>query len=156
LAKITRTQRRLVASSVAFVLSVAIMMPTTTDARGHGGGGFHVGIRGFSHLHPLTSTPGFAVLHGLPARHVFSNRPLAFRNAHAIRSHFFTFGPDSFWVDSFVSSPTLVVTPEPAIAQEAAAPRHRAVVRMPDAQQDGIVVVRGNSKAYVTFAGKAG
>ena len=156
MAKITRTQqRRLVASSIAFILTAAIMMPTATDARGSGGGrssgGLHVGVQSFTHRHVLTSTPRFPVLQQVLPRHAFSHRRVAFR--HGIRSHFFTLGPDSFWVDTFASSPTLVVTQEPAITQKPMASRHLAVVRTPDAPQDGILLVRGNSKAYVTFPG---
>lgn len=159
MAKITRIQqRRLVASSVALVLTAAIMMPSQTDARGHSGGsGFHAGVLGFRHMHPITSTPGFAVLHGLPPRHVFSHHRVAFHHSHGIRSHFFTVGPDSFWVDNFVSPPDLVLTQQPAIMQEPVAPQHTAVVREPNPKQDGIVVVRGTSKTYVTFpSGKPG
>jgi hypothetical protein len=153
LAKITRTQqRRLVASSIAFFLAGAIVMPSTGDARGHSGGsGFHVGVLGFHHIHPLTSTPGFAVLHGLPPRHVSSSRRLAFHHSRRTRSN--ALGPDSFWVDNSATTPPFVVAEEPGITQHPAAPRHLAVVRTPDPEQQGIIVVRGPSKAYVTFPG---
>jgi hypothetical protein len=155
LAKITRTrQRRLVASSIAVIMAAAIVTPSTTNARGHSGGsGFHGGVLGFRHMHPLTSTPGFAVLHGLPPRHVISSRRVAFHHSREIRSHFFTGGPDSFWVDNFAPQQPLLLTEEPAMTQQPFAPRHLAVMRTPDPEQQGIIVVRGTSKAYVTFSG---
>ena len=155
MAKITRTQqRRLVASSIAFFLAAAIMMPSSTDARGggHGSGGHHIGNPGFGHRHVIISShPGFFVaLRSFP-HHVFSHRRLALHHSHTIGSHFFTLGPDSFGVDNFAPPPAVVVTEGPAITQEPVAPRHLAVVRTPDAEQSGILLVRGNSKAYVTF-----
>lgn len=157
MAKITRTQqRRLAASSLAFVLTAAItMMPTTTDARGggHGSGGFHtrsVGILGFTNLH-ATPAAGFVAVRRAPRR-AFTQHRFAFRHSRGTASHLISLGADGLWVDSFEPAPTIVVVQQPGIAQAPISPRRpAAVMKAPDAEQEGILVVRGNSKAYVTF-----
>jgi hypothetical protein len=165
LAKITRTQqRRLVASSIAFILAAAMMMPTTTDARGggrggHGGhGGGHAGnILGFNHHHssPPVGFPFAVARVPFSSRHTFAHGRLA--HSHAIGSQFWTLGTDGTWIESFESSPPIVVMQEPSLAQEPALRPSTALVRTPGPEQDGILVVRGTSRAYVTFpSGKPG
>jgi hypothetical protein len=163
LAKISRSQqRRLVATSIAFVLTAAIMMPTTTDAHGGGGGGGGHGVRninilGFPRSHTIPRSAGLVAVRRIPPHHVFPQRRVAFRHSHVVGSRFFTLGADGIWIDSVESGPTIVVTQQPAITAEPTATHRAAAVRTPDAQQDGILVVRGNSKAYVTFsAAKSG
>ena len=157
MAKITRTQqRRLAASSFAFIMTAAMMMmPTTTDARGggHGSGGFHtrsVNILGFTNLH-ATPAAGFVAVRRTPRR-VFTQHRFAFRRSRGIASHFVNVGADGLWVDSFEPAPTIIVVQQPENAQAPLSPHRLApVVKAPDAEQEGILVVRGNSKAYVTF-----
>ena len=174
MAKITRTQRRrLVVSSIAFILTAAIMMPTPTVARGGGGGGGgghgggHGGMRhtGVLGSHPRHSQPRFFLaLRSFP-RSAFSRRHVPFGHSQTIGSPFFPFGfgtgiwpfgsgTGDMWTDN-AAAPTIVVLQQPAITQESSRPA--AVVRTPDAEQAGILLVRGDSKAYVTFpSGKPG
>ena len=167
MAKITRTQRRrLVASSIALILTAVIMTPTTTDARGggHGGGHHggvrHIGILGFPQHHVSPAQPGFSVafrrFHG-SSRHAFSQRPFASRRSRAFGSDFVGLAaPNGLWLDNVGSAPTILFTQDAPITQEVPGPRS-AAVKAPDAEQEGILIVRGNSKAYVTFpSGKPG
>ena len=163
MAKITRTQqRRLVATSIAFILTAAMMMPTATDARGSGHGGGHggghgvrhIGILGFPPRHVSPAQPGFSV-----ARRTFRHHGNGFTNGFGsgfgpnfgFGSGFYTLGADGMWIDGSGSTPSIVVTQPPTIVLGPPAPSHTAVVRTPGAEQEGILVVRGTSKAYVTF-----
>jgi hypothetical protein len=166
LAKITRRQHWLVASSVAFILTAAMMMPTTTDARGGGGsfgghgGGAHFGLSGTvrttgpSVAGPATVRRTFASSprHFVSSRMSFSHRKASFGHAHRVGSHFFTLGADGVWGDSFVYAPTVLVAQQPLLIQQQR-PIHRraAAVITPNTAQAGIVVVRGDTKSYVTF-----
>lgn len=162
MAKITRTQqRRLVATSVAFIFTAALMMPTVTDARGdsggHGGGGHHHGVRnigilGFPPHRVSPAQPGFSVAAGS-----FHNSPHhTSRGSRGFGSDFSGFAPNNLWFDPVGSAPTVVFTQDAPITQEIAGLRSAAVKTL-DAEQDGILLVRGNSKAYVTFpTGKPG
>ena len=158
MARITRTQHpRLIASGIAFFLMAALMMPTATDARS--GGGRHGG-----HAHRsggLGIVPShFAVAPGVSiVRHRFSvsQRHVALRHSRVIGSNLFPLDAGGVWTDAESTPVVVVITQGPEIMQEPAAARHAAAVRTPSAPQDGIVVVRGNSKTYVTFpAAKSG
>jgi hypothetical protein len=160
LAKITRTQqRRLVASSIAFILTAALMTPSTTDARGngdsrgHAGGARNLGMLGFTQSRTSPSPGISVVLRGssFSARHAFSLRHVAFRHSRALGSHFFTLGADGVWVDNFADTPAVVVTQQPVIMLQQPAAGPPASVKMPSAAQQGILVVRGDSKSYMTF-----
>ena len=158
MAKFTRIpQRRLVATSIASILTAAIMMPTITDARGGSGGGHHggghaVSLLGFSHHHtsPSMGFPFAAARVPFSSRHDFSRHRVASRHSRTIGSDFFGLGAGGVWIDD-ASAPTIVVMQEPTIAQEPAPPRSPALVRTPGPEREGILVVRGTSKAYVTF-----
>ncbi|HEX3973352.1 MAG TPA: hypothetical protein VHX19_18620 [Stellaceae bacterium] len=161
MAKITRT--RLVVSSVALML-MAMMMPTATDAHGGGGfggrgGGVHVG-------HPGTvrstgpSIPGPATVrrsfasspHSVASSSLsFSHRRGSFSHTSRSGSHFFTLGADGVWVDNFVYAPTLLVAQQPMVLQQSAMHRRAPAVKTPSAARAGIILVRGDSKSYVTF-----
>ncbi|HEY1506346.1 MAG TPA: hypothetical protein VGF92_18725 [Stellaceae bacterium] len=163
MAKIMQTRRRgFIASSIAFVLMATMMMPATTHARGGGGGGHggvgtrNIGVLGLAQPR-FTPSPGISVVRrfAFSPRHAFPRRQFAFHHSHAIGSHFFALGADGAWVDTFTYSPTIVIAQQSPIAQEQPGPRHAAVVRTPGAAQQGIIVVRGDSKSYVTF-GKPG
>jgi hypothetical protein len=177
LAKITRTQRRLVASSIAFILTAAMMMPTTTDARGggggsfggHGGGGSFGGHGGGKHfglpgtvrtIGPSVAGPAtvrrssFATSAraASPPHMSFSHRNASFSHARRIGSHVFTLGADGIWVDNFVYTPTILVAQQPVLVQQQLPVHSRAAaVKTPSAEQAGIIVVRGDTKSYVTF-----
>jgi hypothetical protein len=155
MAKITRT--RLIVSSVALLLMATTMMiPVTTDARGTGGfgghgGGFHFGRTTHPNPGPITVRRSFAS----SPRHVASSMSFAHRNesvrhSRRIGSHFFTLGADGIWVDNFVYAPTTPVTQQPMPLQQSV--MHRApAVKTPSAARAGIILVRGDSKSYVTF-----
>lgn len=168
MAKITRTQqRRLVTTSIALIFTAALMMPTVTDARGgggHGGSGHHGGVRnigilGFTPHRVSPAQPGFSVAHRNfhnSSRHSFSRRRIASRPSRAFGSDFVSLAPNNLWFDTVGATPTILFTQDAPITQEIAGARSTAV-KTPDAEQDGILVVRGNSKAYVTFpSGKPG
>lgn len=136
------------------------MVPTTTDARGggHGGhsGGHAVSILGSSHHHsgPSIGFPFAVARVPFSSHHAISHGRFASRHSHAFGSEFFTLGTDGVWIETVEAPPTIVLTQE---TQEAAARSRAAAVRTPDAEREGIIVVRGTSKAYVTFpSAKAG
>jgi hypothetical protein len=164
MAKITGT--RLVVSSVALMLIATMMMPTTTDARGGGGGGFgghgggfHFGLPGTvrttgpSVAGPATVRRSFASSPRSVASssRSFSHRNGSFRRASRIGSHFFTLGADGVWVDNFVYAPTVLVAQQPMLLQQQSLRRRAPAVKAPGATRAGIVLVRGDSKSYVTF-----
>jgi hypothetical protein len=92
-------------------------------------------------------SPRHAGAHPLP----FAHRDFAFNRSRRVASHFFTLGADGAWVDNFVYAPTLLVAQQPMVLQQSAMHRRAPVVRTPDAARAGIVLVRGDSKSYVTF-----
>ena len=161
MAKITRTQqRRLVASSLAFILTAAMMMmmPTTTDARGGGHGGHAISILGSPrhHINPRVGFPFAVARVPFSSHHAFSQRRVASRRTRASGTDFVGFAANDVWFDNGGAAPTILFTQNPPITQEIAAPR-MAAVKTPDAEQEGVLVVRGDSKAYVTFpSGKPG
>jgi hypothetical protein len=167
LAKITRTQRRFIVS-IALAVTAAMMLPTTTDARGGGGGSFgghgggaHIGHRGTVRATgPSIRGPvavrrsSFAAsAHAASSRMSFAHRNASFGHSRATRSHFFTLGADGVWVDNFVYTPNILVVQQPATAQPQQSLRHASVVRTPSAARAGVLVVRGDTKSYVTFPG---
>lgn len=166
----TGTQRRrLVASSIAIILAVAAMTPVTTDARGGGGGSFggHGGTVSGGHAHfggagafqnTGPAIPGPATVRRFPfsSRHAVSShmsfsRHVALHHTHAIGSHFATLGYDGIWLDNYVYAPTVVVAQQPALVVQQPARSRAPKVITPSAAQQGIIVVRGDSKSYVTF-----
>jgi hypothetical protein len=164
MATITRTQQRLVASSIALLLMAAMMMPTTTDARGGGSfggddGGALFGLPGTVHTTgpsipgPATVRRSFASSsrHTVSTHKSFSHRNGSFNRPRRIGSHFFTLGADGIWVDTFVYTPTIRVAQQPVLIQPQRAHRSAPVVKTPSAAQAGIILVRGDTKSYVTF-----
>jgi hypothetical protein len=173
LATITGThRRRLVASSIAIILAAAMMTPATTDARGGGGGssgghgGGHSGAMGGGHAHfggagTVQNTgpaiPGPATVNRFPfaahhsvSPHMSVSHALALHHSRAIGSHVATLGYDGIWLDNYAYAPTVVVT-QPIIMLQSPAQAHASAVKTPSAAQQGIVVVRGDTKTYVTF-----
>ncbi|HWE72402.1 MAG TPA: hypothetical protein VG328_04525 [Stellaceae bacterium] len=163
MAMITRT--RLIVSSVALILMTTTMLPTTTDARGGGGfgghgGGFRVGRPGTVHTtgpsipgpatvrRSFASSPNPVASSSTP----FSQRNGSFRRSRRIGSHFLTLGTDGVWVDNFGYAPTVLIAEQPMPVQQQSVHRHTPVARTPSATQEGVIVVRGNSKSYVTFS----
>jgi hypothetical protein len=142
MARITRTQQRqLVASSIAFILMAAIVMATTTNARGDGR---NVGVLGFTHP-DASPSPQISI-----ARGAFSHRQTAFRHSRVIGAPFFTLGVGGVWIDNSRRTPMVVVTHPPVILQQQPVPSP-AAVKTPSAAEQGIIVVRGDNKSYVTF-----
>jgi hypothetical protein len=163
LATITGThRRRLVASSIAIILAAAMMTPATTDARGGGGGssaghgGMHGGHGHFGAPHSLQGTgrrsmSGLAIARAFPFSshpHMSFSHRFALHHSHAIGSHVATLGYDGIWLDNYAYAPTVVVA-QP-ILQSPAHVRAPSV-KTPSAARQGIVVVRGDTKTYVTF-----
>jgi hypothetical protein len=170
MATITRTRQRLVASSIALLLMAAMMMPTTTDARGGGGGSFgghggghgggaHFGLPGTvrtvgpSIPGPATVRRSFASSprHAASLHRSFSHRHGSFSRSSRIGSHFFTLGADGIWVDNFVYTPAILVAQQPVLTQQQPAQRSSPLVKTPSAARAGIILVRGDTKSYVTF-----
>lgn len=145
------------------------MAPATTDARGGGGSfGGHGGTISGGHAHfggagtvqnmgPPIPGPAtvrrfpFSSRHAVSSHMSFSHHVTAFRHAHTIGSHFATLGYDGIWLDNYVFAPTVVVAQQPALVMQQPARRRAPVVITPSAAQQGIIVVRGDSKSYVTF-----
>jgi len=177
LATITGAQRRrLVASSIAIILAAATMAPATTDARGGGGfggghggghggpsgGHTHFGAGAFQNTGP--AIPGPATVRAFPSAshpspsasrvsHMSFAHRLPLHHTHAIGSHFATLGYDGVWLDNYTYAPTVLVQ-QPAITVLLPAAQSRAPsVKTPSAARQGILVVRGDTKSYVTFAG---
>lgn len=163
-------RRRLVATSIAIILAAAMMTPATTDARGGGGFGGHGGGHGgaahgghahFGLPHSLQGTghrsmSGLGIARAFPSsshRHMPFPHRFAFNHAHAIGSHFFTLGYDGIWLDNYVYAPTVVVPQQPFVVVQAPARSRAPSVITPSAAQEGIIVVRGDTKNYVTFPG---
>jgi hypothetical protein len=146
------------------MLAAAVMMPTTTDARGGGGGSFgghggaHFGLPGTvrttgpSIACPATVRRSF----GSSSRHVassnnsFSHRNGSFNRSRRIESHFVTLGADGIWANNFVYTPTMLVMQPSPIMPRQTLRRHASVIRTPGPAHAGILVVRGDSKSYVT------
>ena len=149
------------------------MVPATTDARGGGGGfGGHGGTISGGHAHfggagTVQTTgpaiPGPATVRVFPfsSRHVasshmsFSHR-IALHHTRTIGSHFATLGYDGIWLDNYVYAPTVVVAQQPAFVLQQPARNRAPVVRTLSAAREGIIVVRGDSKSYVTFPNAKG
>jgi hypothetical protein len=141
MAKITTTQRwRLIASSIALVTMAATMMPTTTNASSGG----DIGVLGFTPP-SVNSSPGIP---SLP--HQLSHRNAASRHSHVIGSPFFSLGVDGVWIDNSGRTPTVVIT-HPTVIRQQQLVSSPAVVKTPSAAEQGIIVVRGDNKSYVTF-----
>jgi hypothetical protein len=81
----------------------------------------------------------------------FAHRNASLGHSRAVGSHFYTLGADGVWVDNFVYTPSLLVMQQPATAQRQQSLRHASVVRTPSAARAGILIVRGDTKSYVTF-----
>jgi hypothetical protein len=136
---------------------------------GHGGtiGGGHGGTIGGGHAHfggagtvqnmgPPIPGPATVRIFPFSSRHAVSphmsvSRHIALHHTHAIGSHFATLGYDGIWLDNYVYAPTVVVEQQPAAVLEQPARIHAPKVITPSAAQQGIIVVRGDSKSYVTF-----
>lgn len=168
----TGTQRRrLVASSIAIILAAATLTPATTDARGGGGFGGHGGTMSGGHAHfgaagafqnTGPAIPGPATVRRFPfsSRHAVSSHMsfshsshhIALHHTHAIGSHFATLGYDGIWLDNYVFAPTVVIAQQAGAAPPQQAAHSRApAVRTPSASEQGVILVRGDSKSYVTF-----
>lgn len=140
MAKITRTQqRRLVASAIALMMMTAIMVPTATKASSG-----DIGAFGFT-LPNATPSPRNSIV-----RHQLSQRQAASRHSHVIGGPFFSLGANGVWIDNSGSSPAVVVT-HPSVIPQQQPVSSSAVVKMPSAVEQGIIVVRGDNKSYVTF-----
>jgi hypothetical protein len=161
MAAIARTQRRLVASSIALLLMAAVMIPATTDARGGGGGfgghggghggGAHVWLPGTVRIIGPSSGPATVWRSVASSQRVFSRRNASFHRSSRIGSHFFTLGADGIWIDRFVYTPTIRVAQQSVPMQQQPVHRRSPVVKTPGAPRSGIIVVRGDTKSYVTF-----
>jgi hypothetical protein len=85
----------------------------------------------------------------------FAHRSARFDHSRRVGSHFITLGANGAWVDNFVYTPNVIVAQQPGIVQQQAARRHISVVRTPGPARAGILIVRGDSKSYVTFPVRA-
>lgn len=150
-----------------------MMAPATTDARGGGtfaghggaiGGSFaRFGAAGaFQNTAPAIAGPATARRFPFSSRHFFSPnaaasnvrlaRRFALHHRRAIASHFATLGSDGIWLDNYVVyAPTLLIAQQPVVAQQQPTHSRAPSVKTPSAARQGIVLVRGDSKTYVTF-----
>ena len=120
------------------------MAPATSDARGsgHGGGRAHSGApRTIENRGPPVAGPARVRI----SRFSFSRR----RGSRGNGSGYSPFGYYDVGLDYSASPPTVVVIPV-IIGQPPAQTRAPAVIT-PSAAQDGVSIVRGDSKSYVTF-----
>ncbi len=145
-----------------------MMTPATTDARGGGGGG-HGGAMGGGHAHSGgagafqntgPAVPGPATVHRFPfaahhsvspQQHMSFAHPLALHHSRAIGSHVATLGYGGIWLDNYAYAPTVIVA-QPIITLQSSASTRASSVRTPSTAEQGILVVRGDTKTYVTFA----